>query len=77
MEKSDNALRLVEGSKCASDAVSAKNVILVSEEYNSTLSNVNFIALKLDVGFAFHESKLLSNFEIFKNDIRFDSNFHT
>jgi hypothetical protein len=33
------------------DAVSAKNAILISEKYNSVLSNVDFIVLKLDIGF--------------------------
>ncbi|MDR0800868.1 MAG: hypothetical protein LBN01_05055, partial [Endomicrobium sp.] len=80
-EKSDNALRLIEESKYVllpymSDAVSAKNAILISEEYNSVLSNVNFISLKLDVGFDFHEDKILSGFEVFKNGIRSEFNFH-
>jgi hypothetical protein len=35
---------------------------------------VNFIALKLDVGFDFHEDKILSGFEIFRNAIRSDFN---
>ncbi|GHT06899.1 hypothetical protein AGMMS49573_04530 [Endomicrobiia bacterium] len=40
------------------------------------MSNVNFIYLKLDVSFDFHENKILSGFEIFKNAICSEFNFY-
>ena len=80
-ELSGNALGLIKESRYVllpymSDAVSEKNAIFISKEYNSVLSNVNFITLKLDVGYDFHTDKVLDGFEIFKNSIRSDFSFH-
>jgi len=77
-EKSGDSLRLVKESKCVllpymSDTMSVRNAISVLEEYNSASSNINFITLRLDIGYDFHADKILNSFEIFKNSIQ--SNF--
>jgi pilus assembly protein CpaF len=71
------ALSLVKVAKCVllaymSDTVSAKNAILISQEYKSASSYINFITLKLNIGYNFYSDKLLNDFEIFKDDINVD-----
>ncbi|MDR3256568.1 MAG: CpaF family protein [Endomicrobium sp.] len=78
-EKSDNELRLVQESKYVlipymSDTVSAKKAILISQDYSSISSNVNFITLKLNIGYDFHSDKILNDFENFKDSIQSDFN---
>ncbi|GHT37955.1 hypothetical protein AGMMS49593_06290 [Endomicrobiia bacterium] len=72
-----DALGLVKESRCVllaymSDTVSAKNAILISEEYKSISSYINFITLKLNIGYNFYSDKLLNNFEVFKDNIYVD-----
>ncbi|GHT43750.1 hypothetical protein AGMMS49921_12390 [Endomicrobiia bacterium] len=55
-----------------SDTVSTKNTILISEEYKSISSYINFITLKLNIGYNFYSDKLLNNFEVFKDNIYVD-----
>ncbi|GHT65590.1 hypothetical protein AGMMS50222_05940 [Endomicrobiia bacterium] len=72
-----DALGLAKESRCVllaymSDTVSAKNAILISEEYKSISSYINFITLKLNIGYNFYSDKLLNNFEVFKDNINVD-----
>ncbi|MDR3071257.1 MAG: CpaF family protein [Endomicrobium sp.] len=77
---SGNISSFIKESRCVllpymSDIASARNAILIAEEYRSVCADINLVTLKLDIGYNFNFNKLLDNFQIFTSPIIADFNF--